>query len=256
MVVEHIEKSWKAYKKNFWPIITAMLLQLILSGIPVLIGFIPWIFIFLFSKGANITTLILSNLGVLSFTIIMCIIGVLISIALTAGFVRMLYEALRGKTKFETMLKTARKKFWTIIGANLIFLLVILCLIIVIFFPLLSLIGSPSLLGGYSFSSLIIIFSIAILGLILIGLISIFFVFIDQAIVIDDLKAIPSISKSFEVAKKSYLTILGLMFIFILINSALDSLFSIIGVIIESFVTTPLLLLSYISVYLEKKSKK
>ena len=257
MVIEHIEKSWAAYRKNFWPILTAMILQFILAGIPFLIGVLPWIFIFLSSKGVDLSTLFLSNLGVLSFSVIMFIIGFLISIALTGGFVKMLYEALRGKTKYGTMLKTAKEKFWTIIGANSLFILIFFVIFIAVFSPLFLLAGFPALsVGGSSLAPLITIFLIVVLGSILLVLISIFFVFINQAIVIDNLKAVDSIGKSFEVSKKSYLTILGLMIIFILINSALTTIFSLIGSVLEAFVTTPLLLLSYTSVYLEKRRKK
>ncbi|NIO44677.1 MAG: hypothetical protein GTN36_03950 [Candidatus Aenigmarchaeota archaeon] len=257
MVIEHIEKSWKAYRKNFWPIITAMVLQFILVGIPFLIGIIPWVFIFLSYRTVDMITLLMSNLGALSFSLIMFAIGFLISIALTGGFVKMLYEALRGKTKYETMLKTAKEKFWTIIGANSLFILILLVLFIAVFSPLFILTGfSTTFSGAGSLTLLITIFSIATLGSILIILVSIFFVFINQAIVIDNLNAIDSVNKSFEVSKKSYLTILGLMIIFILLNSALVNLFSFFGTVLEAFVVTPLLLLSYTSVYLEKRRKK
>jgi len=256
MVIEHIEKSWKAYRKNFWPIITAMILQFILAGIPFLIGVLPWIFIYLSSGSVGITTLLLSNLGVFSFSVIMFIIGFLISIALTGGLVRMFYEALRGKTKYETMLKTAKEKFWTIIGANSLYILIFIVLFIAVFFPLFALTGLSTFSGGSSFAMLITILLIVGLGSILLVLISIFFVFINQAIVIDNLNAIDSIGKSFEVSKKSYLTILGLMIIFILIDSALTTLFSFFGSVLEIFVVSPLLLLSYTSVYLKNRRKK
>lgn len=257
MVIEHIEKAWKAYRKNFWPIITALILQIILAGIPFLIGVLPWIFIVLFSKGVDTTTLFLSNLGALSFSIVMFSIGFLISVALTGGFVRMLYEALRGKTKYETMLKTAKEKFWTILGANSIFILIFFLLIVAIFFPLFTLTGFSTMLSGTSSLSLLItVFLIVAFGSILLILVGVFFIFINQAIVIDNLRAIDSIGRSFEVSKKSYLTIVGLMVIFILINSALSTIFSFIGSFLETFVTMPLLLLSYTSVYLKKRRKK
>jgi len=257
MVIEHIEKSWKAYRKNFWPIITAVVLQIMLAGIPFLIGVLPWIFIILSSKGVGTTTLLLSNLGALSFSIVMFIIGFLISIALTGGFVRMLYEALRGKTRYETMLKTAKRKFWTIIGANSIFILFFILLIVLVFSPLLILTGFSTVFStGSSFATLITIFLIGVLGSILLILVSVFFIFINQAIVIDNLRAIPSIEKSFQVSKKAYLTVIGLLIIFILINSALATVFSVVGMVLETFVTGPLLLLSYTSVYLKKRRKK
>ena len=259
MVIEYIEKSWAVYRRNFWPIVTAVLLQFLIVFIPAIIGIVPWIFVFLAFKGTSITTLLLSNLWLLCFSAVMIIISVLLSVALNGGFVRMLYESFRGKTRYETMIETAKKKFWTIIGANSLVVLVLLSIIIAIFLPLVLILKGffPTMVSSTtSLPLLITVISIVGLGTILLVLVSIFFTFVNQAIVIDNFNAIPAINRSFEVSKKCYLTILGLMFIFILINSALSTIFSIIGSALEWFVTMPLLLLSYISLYLEKSRKK
>ena len=255
-VIEYIDKTWIAYKKNFWSIIIALIIQILISSVPIIIGLLPWIFILPFSKGALITSLILSNLGVLSFSIIMFIIGILVSVVLNGGFVRMLYEALRRKTRFEIMLKTAKERFWTILGANLIVLLIFLVIITVLFAPIAILFGFSNLsFQSSSFLYLVAVFSVLILGIIVLVFVSIFFVFVNQAIVIDNLRAVQAVKKSFEVSKKNFLSIFFLFLIFFIFNSGLYNVFSIFGSIIAWFVTTPLLLLCYTAFYVDKRKK-
>jgi len=258
--LKYIEEAWKAYKKNFGPVVIALILQILLISIPFIIGVLPWIVIFL-SLGAtltkiDITSFISSNLGVLSFSFIMFIIGFLISVVLNGGFVRMLYEGLRRKTKFEVMLKTAKEKFWTILGANLIVLLIFLLIITVLLAPLTLLVSISNLsFQGYSFLFLVAVFSTIILGIIVLVFVSIFFVFVNQAIVIDNLKAFQAVKKSFEVSKKNFLSVLFLFLIFFIFNNGLYNVFSIVGSIITFFVTSPLLLLCYTAFYVDKRKK-
>ena len=255
MVIEHIEKSWLVYRKNFCPLTTAIFLQLLIVGILLLIAIAPWIFILLSFRGSNIMTLLWYNMGVLFFSVIFFAVSTILSVVLNGGFVKMLYESFRGKTRFETMLKTAREKFWTILGANSLFLLIFLLILGALLVPIASLM-SFSFSQGVSMLYLFVIILTIILGAVVFGMVSVLFIFVNQAIVIDNLKAVPAIKKSYEVAKKSFLTILGIMVIFILINIALTTVFSFIGSILEWFVTQPLILLSYTSVYLERRRKK
>jgi hypothetical protein len=258
MVFGYIDKAWIAYKKNFWQIIIAIILQFLITAVPIIIGLLPWIFILPFSKITDLKTLILSNLGILSFSIVMFIAGCLVSVLLNGGFIRMLYEALRGKTKFETMLVTAKERFWTILGANLIVLLVLLSIIFAfLLVPIAVLTGfsvtslSQSILLPY----LIVIFSIIVLGVIVSVLFSIFFVFVNQAVVINNLNAVQSVKKSFDVSKKNYISILALFLIFFFFNAGLTNILSLLGSVLIWFLTAPLLLLSYTAFYVDKIKK-
>jgi len=250
-----IERAWMSYKKNFWQFVIALILQMFIVSIPFLIGVLPWIVI-LFSTGMNagVVSLLMSNLGVLSFSIVMFIIGILLSAVLGGGFTRMAYDSLRGRTSYETMLKTAKEKFWTIIGADLVFLLTVLIIISVIFVPIMTL-GNLSALSQVSFFYAFIIFSIAALGVIVLVIVSIFFVFINQAIVVDNLKALEAIKKSFETAEKNFLSIFFLFLIFLLINSGLENILSIAGSLIVFFVTTPIVLISYTALYVDRRKR-
>jgi len=257
MVTEYIEKAWKVYRKNFGQIAIAILLQFLISGTIMLIGIAPWILMIFFSSASNFSSMILSYLGLIIFSIIFIAISVVISIVLNGGFTRMLYDSTRGKTNYQTMFKVAKEKCWTILGANSIFLLITLLIIFIIFVPLALLMGFSSMIPseGTSMIFLIIIFLVIILGIIAMAIISALFVFVNEAIVIDNLKAFDAVKKSIEVSRKCYLKILGLMFIFMLINSALDTLFSFVGSFIEWFVTMPILFICYIYLYLENRKK-
>jgi len=257
--IEYIEKAWIAYKKNFWTIIIALILQCLLISIPFVIGLLPWIIIF-FTSGisltqSNIVNFILSYLGVFSFSIVMFIIGLFASIVLNGGFVRMLYEGLRRKTRFEIMLKTAKEKFWTILGANLLVLLIFLIIIAALFAPIGILLGSNLFLQEASVFYVFVILSTVVLGVIVLVLISILFVFVNQSIVIDNLSAFQAVKKSFKVSEKNFLNILFLFLIFFIFNNGLYNFLFILGTILTWFVMSPLLLLSYTAFYVEKRKK-
>lgn len=257
MVFEYMEKAWIAYKKNFWTILIAIILQILIPAVPIIIGLLPWIFILPFSRIIDPSTLILSNLGILSFSIVMFLVGLLTSVVLNGGFVKMLQEALRGKTKFETMLVTAKEKFWTILGANLIVLFIILFLVAILLIPIAVLTGFSfvQLSSISSLPYLVVIFSVIVLDIIFLVLFSIFFLFVNQAVVIDNLNAFQSVKKSFEFSKKNYATILALFLIFFFLNMGLTNVLSLLGSILIWFLTSPLLLLSYTAIYLEKRKK-
>ncbi len=257
--IEYIEKAWIAYKKNFWAIIIAIILQFLLISIPFIIGLLPWIIIF-FTSGISLTqtsiaNFILSYLGVFSFSFVMFVIGLFASIILNGGFVRMLYEGLRRKTRFEIMLKTAKEKFWTILGANLLVLLIFLIIIAALFAPIGILLGSSLSLQGASFLYIFIILSTVVLGVMVLVLVSIFFVFVNQAVVIDNLSAVQAVKRSFKVSEKNFLSILFLFLIFFIFNNGLYNFLFILGTILVWFLTAPLLLLSYTAFYVEKRKK-
>jgi hypothetical protein len=256
MTIEYVERAWESYKKNFWQFVTALILQAFIVSIPFLIGVLPWIVIF-FSTGMNtgIANLLLSNLGVLSFSVVMFIVGVLLSAVLGGGFTRMAYDSLRGRTSYETMLKTAREKFWTILGADLIVLLTLSVIVAALFVPIIAL-GSLSALSQASFFYVFIIFSIATLGVIILVIVGIFLIFVNQAVVIDNLKALDAIKKSFEIANKNFLSVFFLFLIFFLINSGLENVLSIAGSLIVFFVTTPIALISYTALYSDRRKKR
>jgi hypothetical protein len=254
--IEFIERAWTSYKKNFWQFVIALILQMFIVSIPFLIGVLPWIVIF-FSTGMNagVVSLLMSNLGVLSFSIVMFIAGILLSAVLGGGFTRMAYESLRGRTNYGTMLKTAKEKFWTIIGADFIVLLTLSVIVAALFVPIIAL-NSLSALSQVSFFYVLIIFSLAALGVIILVIVSIFLIFVNQAIVIDNLKALEAIKKSFETADKNFPSIFFLFLVFFLINIGLENILSIAGSLIVFFVTTPITLISYTALYIDRRKKQ
>jgi MFS family permease len=254
--IEYVEKAWESYKKNFWQFVIALILQIFIVSIPFLIGVLPWIVI-LFSTGikTGIASLLLSNLGVLSFSVVMFLVGISISTVLGGGLVKMAYESLRGKTDYETMFKTAKEKFWTILGANSIVLLTLSIIVAVMLVPIMALSNFSALSAQASFLYIFVIFSTVVLGTMILVIVSILFVFVNQAIVIDRLKALEAVKKSFETAEKNFLSIFFLFLIFFLINSGLENVLSVAGSLIVLFVTAPLALISYTALYIDRRKK-
>jgi membrane-anchored glycerophosphoryl diester phosphodiesterase (GDPDase) len=80
-------------------------------------------------------------------------------------------------------------------------------------------------------------------------------VFVNQAIVIDRLKALEAVKKSFETAEKNFWSIFFLFLIFFLINSGLENVLSVAGSLIVLFVTAPLALISYTALYIDRRKK-
>ncbi len=255
--VEYIEKAWIAYKKNFWQIFAAILLQILVFLVPVIIGLMPWVFVLTpFSRDINLTKAMLDNLGIFSFSVVMFIVGILASTILKGGFVRMLYESLNRRTRFEVMFKTVQSKFWTILGANLIVLLILFVIVVAVFSPATILIS----FSGFSLqtaptSYLFFIFLSIILGAIILVLFGILFIFINQAVVIDNLSAFQAVKRSFVISKRYFLSVLFLFFMFFFFNAGLNSVLRLLGTLLTLFVTSPLVLLSYTAFYVDRRKK-
>jgi len=90
------------------------------------------------------------------------------------------------------------------------------------------------------------------IGIIATLLIAPLFLFINQAIVINNSKAINSIKKSIKIGKKNYFQVLALMIIFALLGVA-SGLIPYIGTILNLFLIAPLGILSYTALYLRRR---
>lgn len=252
MVTEFIENAWKAYRNNFWQIIGAIIiLGVIVFGI-IFISLLPLLgFI---SSGITteissqaISVFILQNLSSLILYGLVSLIGIIvafiISIELSAGLIGVYRDALKGKADLKTMFSVAKEKFWTILGANLLAGLLVTGIFVLTLLPGILLVNISSLS--------IVLF---ILGLITAILLSLLFSLVNQAIVVDNEKAVNSIKKSYFVVRKNYLELLGLIIILVVISFVL-SLIPLIGKVINWLLVTPVFGLAITSFYITKTKK-
>ncbi len=253
MIFEYITRAWEMYRKNTMSFIIAELLSFIITGIIALIG----IWIIFGSIGiANLVNLydpelliskitsMLRFLAELSFALIFFVIAGIVWVFFKTGIYGMAAESLRGNTKVETMFNVAKNIGLKGISTSMI--------IGVITFVL--------------FMTLIIGLNIAfrtvgaIIGIILFFFITITFSLALPGIVVDDLGSTQAIRESFNISKKSYFDILGLMSLYtvtslivLIIPSMINIFFSIISIFIYCFIISPMMKISLVFFYKRKK---
>lgn len=246
MVMEYVRRAWEAYKKNWMTFIVAELLILIIIGIIFGIG-IGIIFgslgISSLMELTNIEFLaqrivaILPLLAGFGSALIFFIIAGLVGVFLNTGIYGMAAEALRGRTKVDTMFKVAKKMGITgvltsiILGIISFFLLTILVAGLGITLPI---VGS-------------------VIGMIIFLLIMMLFSLVFPGIVVDNLGTIETIQKSFNIVKKNYFEMFGLLLFYAIVSIVLMLILTIIGMLICWFVVAPMLYISLVFFYRRKK---
>jgi|GEM_PF-3268849 len=261
MVAEYLSKSWNAYKKNFWQIIGGLLIiTLVMFGI-IIISVLPMIakLIGYLSASSNMQSALFQFLmdGGVQFSAALLVTGVIIALiistALEAGLVKMFADALKGKTEIRTMLSTAREKFWTILGANVLAGAIRLALFLALVFPPLMAIWYETV---FNVSNPFYVPAIGTMllfygGLIIYMLLALPFTLVNQAVVVGNYRAVESVKKSFSIVKKNYLQFLGLT-VLVSIIVLLVSLVPVLGSLANFFVVTPVAGLAYTAFYLAK----
>lgn len=259
MVMKYISESWKAYKKNFWQLIGAMAIYLAIIFVLSLVLLVPLFMAFIPSasidpkitvksvSGSQVSGGLYTSLNpyMIAAAGAVILVMMLAMVALRAGFVRVCADALRGKANLGTMFSVARKKFWTIIAANLLVLLLLLPLYLLALLMALLVSGAAPL----AFLACFIILLIPI------ALIAMLFSLVDQAVVVGDLGAAEAVRKSVFIIKANYLQFLGLAVIVALI-SMMVSFAPIIGFLVSIFLVAPMADLSYTAFYLNKTAGK
>lgn len=259
MATEFVSQAWNAYKKNFWQLIGAMALYIAIIFVLALVLLVPLFMAFIPSTSIESQITIESMSGsqtksglypalnpyMIAAAGAVIIVMMLAMIALRAGFVRVCADALRGKANLGTMFSVARKKFRTIIAANLLVLLLLLPLYLLALLMALLVSGAAPLA----------FFTYFIILLIPIALIAILFSLVDQSVVVGDCRAVEAVKKSLSIIKANYLQFLGLIIIIAAI-SMLVSFVPIIGSLISIFLVAPIADLSYTAFYLHKTAGK
>lgn len=262
MVLEYIKKAYKIYEKNFLDLVVMNFVILLISGIIFFIGFIPILFLLVSSATGMTSSLTLlstlfspGGIAVLAFASIFFFIAILVSWVLQGSFVRVIYESLHGKVKWETLWKTAKQKYKTLIGANFLRSLIISIPVAIILLPFfLSMMSITTASSSSALVTLALSAFFLFIGIIIVLLVSLLFLLVDQTVVIDNANALEAVKKSFKIAKNNYIPLLALVVLYAL-ASMLISLIPYIGGIIAGIFITPLMLISYTIFYLEKRRK-
>lgn len=262
MATEYISQAWEAYKKNFWQIVGGLILIMLItlgiiitSGIPLLVSFIQYYSGISSPTAVTFASFVLESGVQIAIFVIGVIAASLIAAALNAGYVRMLADSLKGKAEISAIFATAKKKFWTLIGANVLVSLIRLALLLVLLAPPVLVIISASEAPVVSAALAIIGALIWLLaGFIIFVLAVLPFTLVGQAVVLGNYNAVDSIRKSFSVVKQNYLQFLALVVVLAVI-SVVVSFVPILGDLINIFVVSPLALLSYTVFYIAKTQK-
>ncbi|MBI5061840.1 MAG: hypothetical protein HZB67_06040 [Candidatus Aenigmarchaeota archaeon] len=257
MVSEYIEKAWAAYKKNFWTIISAKILEFVIVGIVLLVFlatafamFLPNLMTAMTSGTTNLQVIMLllfSSIPALIMAIIGVVITVILFIEFEAGMVGIYADSLKGKARLETLFSVMKEKFWSVLGANLLVMLISLLLACIFIFPALLLLAVSLMIG----------IPVLVIGIIVVLLVVVLFSVVNQAIVIDGNSAAAALEKSVKVIKANYLSAIALILIFFVINMVLQiigmaPMLMIPMLIIVLLVVAPLQMISFTALYLEK----
>ena len=175
---------------------------------------------------------------VLSFgaAMIFFVIAGIAMVFFKVGIFGMATEAIRGKTKVETMFKVAKKRGLTALVAAV----------------LIGIIGffAAMLIGG-----LTVVLPIAgtFIGLIIMLVVAILFSLVFPAIASDKkIGALAAVEKSVKIAKKNFFELLGLLIIYIIISLVLVWI-PVIGPLAILLVISPMLTISLVLFYKKKK---
>ncbi len=256
-MLEYIQKAWNIFTKNSLTFIVAQLIALIIPGIFAFIGILVFVGTFLGSVGlpsieslateemikqyvlgivsnANNISLLFHAIG---YGLIFFLISIILSMFLEIGVYGMAIESFRKKTRIKTMFKAARKYGLTVIGCSIIKFLIMFGLLI-----LSVLMGVISLGIGL------------LIGILAMILISVLFSLTSPAI-LDNHGAIGAIKKSVHVAKKNYLSILGLIIIFALISIVVSWIpwIGFLRFLIASLIIAPLQKITFAGFYIKNR---
>lgn len=254
MVTDYIKKAYSTYKRNFSQIMIAIILFIAIVGILIFGAVLSVSFL---SKTCDVP----QTRIILSFIFSFCtIFGIVFIFVLSAGLIKMYATALRRKTDFRIMFRVARQKFCTILGANILALIIIAGILFMLMTP-------SFIILLITMSRTIFLFSFLI-TLVPFALIVILFTFVNQAVVIDDNDAVNAVKKSINVIKKNYLPFLTLILMFVAL-SVLTSVFfyytkvptvrwtvylsSILNFIVNWLIIYPIAEISYTLFYIKKR---
>lgn len=188
-------KTWKNNLILFVPFILSVILILLILGIVAIVSFLP-LFLDLIQNPESINYSVIISQILSPITIISFIIGIVgiifVGSFFLAGAIGMAKEALiTGKTHTTHMIEYGKKKFLSIIGANLLIAALILIGVIFLLPGILGGVFSPEKSFLYFIPGIIVMISYMLIVSLLVAL-------VNYAIVIDDFTAIQGFKKGIK----------------------------------------------------------
>ncbi|MCD6477126.1 MAG: hypothetical protein J7K26_03125 [Candidatus Aenigmarchaeota archaeon] len=241
MVSKYINNAWKAYNKNFLTIIGSYLIAILIIGFLYVLALMPIIGSSV-TSGSQIIEKLLIHPGYFIFSASMIIIVIISSILLQAGIIKVFAKSLKGKSSIKLMFSTIKEKFVSILCAQVLVLCIIFSILILIFIPILLNIND------------ILSWILLLIGVIIIIILNILFMFVPHAVVLSNKRAIEAVKFSIRFGLSNFWSIILLMIVAILF-SFIAGIIPIIGALLNMILVVPIISISYISLYLEKANK-
>ena len=199
MVMEAAREAWHAYKRNFRTFMAAVIL---LMGI--IYGIMGIGFAFMYFLNASV-------LG-MAMLMVFCAIAVAFSFPLSGGFIKMCVEALKKTTGVRTMFSTAKEGWKKFIGIGLIVMALVMVPYLLFLAPLMALSSDP-LLGAQSIGLMFILIALAMMGYVIMLVAALLVSFSFTTAVVDNLKAVAAVKRSYSFARANFLSVIALFVI-------------------------------------------
>jgi len=246
MAIESMRQAWNAYTRNFWTMIAALLLCVVIIlilVIPMGVAFGVYMIQMGIPNNPAAFSYAMMNPALIAGFVIVSILLTIVIMELYAGMIGLAKNSLGRRPSLNVMLRTMKKKFWNILGLNVILAVIILAVFLVTMIPFFALMASAQIVAG----------AVAFLvGMVVTALVGLFFMLSNQALVCSDLTIIDSIKTSFNIVKKNYLDFFVLVLIFF-VAAFLIGFMPIAGFLINWFLVLPLLIISMTVFYLNRK---
>ena len=237
-ITQFVSKAWKAYKKNVWSILIALILVNAIALIPLGIGILTTpLLLFSFPTFASLENLLASSTTLITGILLTWILSTLFRVSMLAFYQETLKKRARIKTIFLTL-----KRFWL----EILVLNLIVGLILIAIFGLLEV---PALF--FTKTNLKVAITWFLVALIPFFLISTFFTFSNFYLILKKRRILESIGRSVRLVRKNYLQVLALVAIFAILGG-LISLIPYVGSLLTFFLIEPLQALTFVAYFSRK----
>jgi len=198
-----VGSAWAAYKKNFKPLLAALLLVILITGVPVLLGLMPIMYVYGQVEDLQLVTPE-SALAVWVFLAVMMLASVILGFVLQGGLITVCRDALKGKASAWSLFAAAKKRWKTYIGVGLLVTAIELLILLVSYASL--------LVGAGSDSTLLVMVGVIIffVGYIALLLAELMLFFSYPAAVVDNLGAVAAVKSSYRLARRKLLSVFAL----------------------------------------------
>ncbi|MEM5804519.1 MAG: hypothetical protein QXU82_01580 [Candidatus Aenigmatarchaeota archaeon] len=204
MIMEVAREAWRAYKRNFRTLLVAVIIYF---GIIYAIMGLGFALFYMLGQTAISAALMMAFFA----------ISILVSYPLAGGLFKMCLDALGKGARVGTMFRAARERWQTFIGIGLLFAAIVLIPILLMMAPIMMM-GSAY---SYAASAAIMMILAMIVGYVLIIILTLLLSFSFPAAVVDNLRAVEAVKRSYNFAKPRFLSVFALFIIILIMMAAI-----------------------------------